>query len=140
MTDDSAKPNLYWSLASDGLLAILHTASDGLSTADARQHLAQFGPNLLRAREKATALGLLLNQFKSPIILILLFATAVSAVPRLGGCSHHSSERRQRRKAPFGLSGQDSQEEVVRVWLNDLWVSTTMSLVTLLRLSLHYVL
>ena len=26
ITDDSAKPNLYWSLASDGLLAILHTA------------------------------------------------------------------------------------------------------------------
>ena len=80
ITDDSAKPNLYWSLASDGLLAILHTASEGLSMAEARQHLAQFGPNLLRAREKATALGLLLNQFKSPIILILLFATAVSAV------------------------------------------------------------
>ena len=80
MTDDSAKPNLYWSQPLDNLLATLHSASDGLSMADARQRLAQFGPNLLRAREKATALGLLLNQFKSPIILILLFATAVSAV------------------------------------------------------------
>jgi len=80
VTDDSAKPNLYWSQPLDNLLATLHSASDGLSMADARQRLAQFGPNLLRAREKATALGLLLNQFKSPIILILLFATAVSAV------------------------------------------------------------
>lgn len=54
MADDSAKPNLYWSLASDGLLAILHSASDGLNTAAAPQHLAQFRPNLLRAREKWT--------------------------------------------------------------------------------------
>jgi hypothetical protein len=34
MTDDSAKPNLYWSQPSDGLLATLHSASEGLSTAD----------------------------------------------------------------------------------------------------------
>ena len=70
----------YWSQPTDSLLASLHSTPGGLSTDEARQRLEQFGPNALRAREKATALGLFLNQFKSPIILILLFATGVSAV------------------------------------------------------------
>jgi Mg2+-importing ATPase len=72
----------YWSQPQDSLLSELHSAPDGLSTADAAQRLAQYGPNLLQAREKETALGLFLNQFKSPIILILLFATGVSAATK----------------------------------------------------------
>jgi Mg2+-importing ATPase len=80
MTEDIAGLNQYWSQPLDSLLTALHSTPDGLSTAEARQRLERFGPNLLEAREKATALGLFLNQFKSPIILILLFATGVSAV------------------------------------------------------------
>ena len=80
MTDSSAKLSQYWSQSLDSLLAALQSTPDGLSTANARQRLGEFGPNVLEAREKATALGLFLNQFKSPIILILLFATGVSAV------------------------------------------------------------
>jgi len=79
MTEE-AKPTQYWSQPLDSLLAALRSTPDGLSAAEARQRLAQFGPNTLKARKKATALGLFLNQFKSPIILILLFATIVSAV------------------------------------------------------------
>ena len=70
----------YWNQPPEDLLATLHSTPDGLRSADARQRLEQFGPNLLQARKKATALGLFLNQFKSPIVLILLFATGVSAV------------------------------------------------------------
>jgi Mg2+-importing ATPase len=77
--DSTAGPSEYWSQPSESLLAALHSTPDGLSTAEVRQRLEQFGPNALEAREKATALGLFLNQFKSPIILILLFATGVSA-------------------------------------------------------------
>jgi Mg2+-importing ATPase len=80
MTEEIAKLDQYWSQPLDSLLTALHSTPDGLSTAEARQRLEQFGPNLLEAREKATALGLFLNQFGSPIILILLFATGVSAV------------------------------------------------------------
>jgi Mg2+-importing ATPase len=80
MMGSIAGVNQYWSQPSESLLEALHSTPDGLSTADARQRLGQVGPNVLEAREKATALGLFLNQFKSPIILILLFATGVSAV------------------------------------------------------------
>lgn len=78
--DRASGPSQYWSQPLDTLLAALHSTTDGLSTDDARQRLVQFGPNLLKAREGATVLGLFLNQFKSPIILILIFATGVSAV------------------------------------------------------------
>jgi Mg2+-importing ATPase len=80
MTDGLTSPHQYWSQPPDSLLVELHSTPEGLSTDEARQRLAQFGPNVLKAREKATALELFLNQFKSPIILILLFATGVSAV------------------------------------------------------------
>lgn len=80
MADHITIPDQYWSQPLDSLLAALRSTPSGLSAVEARRCLAQFGPNLLKAREKATALGLLLSQFKSPIILILLFATAASAV------------------------------------------------------------
>jgi Mg2+-importing ATPase len=80
MTDKPPDPSQYWSQPPESLLAALQSTADGLSTADAQQRLEQFGPNVLKAREKATALGLFLNQLKSPIVLILLFATGVSAV------------------------------------------------------------
>ena len=79
MTD---QPSQYWSESPDSLLAALYSTAEGLSTDDARQRLEQFGPNVLKVKEKTTALGLFLNQLKSPIILILLFATGVSAVTK----------------------------------------------------------
>jgi Mg2+-importing ATPase len=70
----------YWSQPPDTLMAALHSTPDGLDSDDAGRRLEQFGPNVLEARERATALGLFFSQFKSSIILILLFATGVSAV------------------------------------------------------------
>ena len=58
----------------------MHTTPNGLSAEEAGRRLSQFGPNVLDAKKKATALGVFLNQFKSPIILILVFATVLSAV------------------------------------------------------------
>jgi Mg2+-importing ATPase len=79
MTQQVAGLDQYWSQPLDDLLEAIPSSPNGLSAADARIRLEQVGPNLLETKEKATALGLLLNQFKSPIILILLFATGVSA-------------------------------------------------------------
>ena len=80
----------YWSRPLDSLLVNLDSTADGLSTAEAQERLRRFGPNVLEARERATALRLFLNQFKSPIVLILLFATGVSAVTQgVGGRGDH---------------------------------------------------
>jgi magnesium-transporting ATPase (P-type) len=78
--DAAAALEAYWSQPVEAVTAAVRSSADGLSGDDARQRLTQYGPNALKARERATALGLFLNQFKSPIILILLFATGVSAV------------------------------------------------------------
>jgi Mg2+-importing ATPase len=72
-------PSQYWSQPAESLLAALQSTADGLATPDAQQRLATFGSNVLEAKKKATALGLFVNQFKSPIVLILIFATGVSA-------------------------------------------------------------
>lgn len=71
---------VYWSLSGDELLRILESdAEKGLATAEATNRLARVGLNRIEARKKTTPLGMFLNQFKSPIMLILIFATAVSA-------------------------------------------------------------
>ena len=77
--DRPSLPTDYWSHTPDELLKALASQADGLKQANADARLQQFGLNLLEAREQATALKLFLSQFKSPIILILIFATIISA-------------------------------------------------------------
>ena len=50
-----------------------------MSAKDARVVLLRVGPNRIQSKERVTALGLFLNQFKSPIVVILIFATVISA-------------------------------------------------------------
>ncbi len=75
-----ATPVAYWSLAPEQLLSELHASKNGLQSADAEQRLKQYGLNTIRAQQQATALRLLLSQFKSPLVLILIFAAIVSGI------------------------------------------------------------
>jgi P-type Mg2+ transporter len=70
----------YWSIPSDSLLSTLKASKDGLQTADAEQRLKQYGLNTIQAQQQDTALRLLLRQFKSPLVLILIFAAIVSGI------------------------------------------------------------
>jgi Mg2+-importing ATPase len=72
-------PAQYWSLPLEQLLDDLQTTPQGLTSQQVSQRLQEFGINQIQAHHKATALGVFLNQFKSPIVIILLFATGVSA-------------------------------------------------------------
>jgi P-type Mg2+ transporter len=72
-------PPAFWSLPPDELLQQLETSPQGLTSDEARQRLARFGANSLKPEKRATAFTLLLAQFTSPIILILLIAAALSA-------------------------------------------------------------
>jgi Mg2+-importing ATPase len=74
----SQRPPGFWSVPAAELLRQLRSTPEGLTGEDARERLARYGENLLRPRKKSDALTLLLSQFKSPIILILLFATGMS--------------------------------------------------------------
>jgi len=79
-TAAAAAPTDYWSLSIDRLRELLESPVAGLAPEQARQRLAQYGPNSLDAHKRSGAWGLLLNQFKSPLVLILIFASMVSLV------------------------------------------------------------
>ena len=68
----------FWSVSTVDMLKQLETAENGLTGDEARERLKRFGSNLLRPPKRSDVLALLLGQFKSPIILILLFATGLS--------------------------------------------------------------
>jgi Mg2+-importing ATPase len=74
----SQLPSAFWCVSASEMLQRLGTAKEGLSSEEARQRLARYGSNLLKPQKRSNVLTLLLGQFKSPIILILLFATGLS--------------------------------------------------------------
>jgi Mg2+-importing ATPase len=77
-TEIQLTPETYWSLTSEQLISALKTSSNGLSQTEAEKRLNQFGFNALEKRRQATALVLFLNQFKSPLVLILIAAAIIS--------------------------------------------------------------
>src|SRR5258708_12394262 len=74
----------FWSVSSDELFKQLvpgpaaGTIQQGLTSTEAQLRLKRYGANLLKPKKEASTLTLLLSQFKSPIILILLIAAGLS--------------------------------------------------------------
>ena len=60
------------------MLQQTHSTTAELTRQYAKHSLSEYGANSLKQKHKSTALILLLNQFKSPIILILIFAAVRS--------------------------------------------------------------
>ncbi|MBE6961087.1 MAG: cation-translocating P-type ATPase [Ruminococcaceae bacterium] len=54
--------------------------ADGLTSAQAQERLAKFGPNKLKEAEKPTMLQRFLAQLKDPMLIILMAAAGVSAL------------------------------------------------------------
>ncbi len=75
---DQPPVKTFWSSPPADLLAQLGTSPQGLSPGEAAQRLEQAGANLLRPKKRTDSLSLLLAQYKSPIILILVFACLLS--------------------------------------------------------------
>jgi P-type Mg2+ transporter len=72
-------PDSYWTLTADQLFKALDTTSKGIQPTEAAGRIKKYGLNALKEQRKTTALGLLLSQFRSPLVLILIFAAVVSA-------------------------------------------------------------
>ena len=69
-------------LSVDDLLAKLQTTNDGLSEEEAKKRLAVDGPNVFKDKTKKGVFKLLLNQFKSSIIYLLILATLLAFLLR----------------------------------------------------------
>ncbi|MBI9110626.1 magnesium-translocating P-type ATPase [Maridesulfovibrio ferrireducens] len=68
----------FWSKTSNSVLHDLKTCTAGLSQEEAELRLKQFGPNTLKKEAHHTSFALFLDQFKSPIIIILICAAILS--------------------------------------------------------------
>jgi P-type Mg2+ transporter len=68
----------FWSRSGDQVLQEMQSIATGLSRQAAKQRLIQYGANSLKQTRQSSGFMLLLNQFKSPIILILVFAAVLS--------------------------------------------------------------
>lgn len=62
------------------LASLKSSAQHGLSADDARLRLSQFGPNEIEQSKGIPLFTLILRQFKSPIVFLLLFAALLSFV------------------------------------------------------------
>ncbi|HEX6959850.1 MAG TPA: cation-transporting P-type ATPase [Ferrovibrio sp.] len=76
--DDDSGAIAFHSLPPDAALARLEAAPQGLSTAQAALRLARYGRNSLPDIRGKTLPGIVLHQFQSPFIYLLLAAAALS--------------------------------------------------------------
>ena len=74
--DQNSHP--FWNVSDTELLGNLQSTVTGLSSSEAKKRLTDYGANRLKPQKRSDAFTLLIGQFKSPIILILIFATVLS--------------------------------------------------------------
>jgi Mg2+-importing ATPase len=72
------KTEHFWSFPLQEILNELNTSVEGITDSEAQTRIEIYGPNRLKAKRKSDSFTLLLSQFKSPIILILIFAAILS--------------------------------------------------------------
>jgi len=72
--------NHYHNIEAPETLGALGSRETGLTNAEAQKRLEQYGPNELTAEKGTTALKVFARQFQSFLVLILVFAAAVSAL------------------------------------------------------------
>jgi P-type Mg2+ transporter len=78
--DNDGLPEAYWSADANTLVQQLGSAQDGLSSADAAERLREYGRNQVREHRSLTRARVLANQLRNPLLLVLIFAAAASAL------------------------------------------------------------
>lgn len=74
----SPQSDTFWSQTLDNLEVSLGSTPRGLSGKEAQDRLARYGPNVLASKGRSNTLSLLIGQFNSPIVILLLFAAILS--------------------------------------------------------------
>lgn len=70
----------FWRLTQEDAFDRLGSRATGLSSVEAEVRRARFGPNRIEGAGRAGSLRLLVRQFESPIILILVVATVLAGL------------------------------------------------------------
>jgi Mg2+-importing ATPase len=70
----------YWALQNTQLFAQLNASLEGLSQEEASRRIEVYGFNRLQERQDLSPLGMAARQLHSPLLLLLVFAAAASAI------------------------------------------------------------
>lgn len=81
-TEERDLDKAFWSLPPAELMTRLGTGASGLSSIEAVCRIRRYGPNEVEGRAKLSAVWLLMRQFESPLVLILVFGATVSLTLR----------------------------------------------------------
>jgi Mg2+-importing ATPase len=73
-------PASWWGLPATEVGGAVASGPQGLAGPEAERRLALYGPNAFDDASRGSAFALLASQFRSPLVLILLFASVVSLV------------------------------------------------------------
>ena len=65
-------------MTTEDIFKELKANKNGLKNSEANLRLNQYGPNKIKSKKKRTSLIIFLEQFKSFLVILLLFATAIS--------------------------------------------------------------
>jgi Mg2+-importing ATPase len=76
----SPGPRSPWALEPAELFPLLASRPEGLTSAEAVERLAEYGRNEIVEQRRMTRLRVVGNQLRSPLLLLLVFAAAVSAL------------------------------------------------------------
>jgi Ca2+-transporting ATPase len=75
----SVEEKKFWSLSPEDVSKILDTNTEkGLSVEDVKNRLEIFGKNTIRSSKRTAKLKIFLDQLKSPLILVLIFAGIIT--------------------------------------------------------------
>jgi len=69
----------YWKLQKEVLLSQLQSSENGLSNEEVSRRLEEYGLNEVPSTGHRTSFNILLSQFKSPLVYVLIFASGLSA-------------------------------------------------------------
>ncbi len=70
----------FWQLTISKLLESLETTPAGLTVDQAAERIVRFGPNVLHTKRKRALLLQFLAKFRNPLVIVLLFASSISAL------------------------------------------------------------
>ena len=68
----------FWSYEVDDILKQLNTDKGGLSSREAEERMDEYGQNIFEEKKSSSKMEMFINQFKNPIIMILIFAAVLS--------------------------------------------------------------
>lgn len=70
----------YCAMSAEDAVKALHSSKSGLSESEASERLKKHGKNRLVEARKSSVLSLLVSQFTSPLVLLLICASAISGL------------------------------------------------------------